>query len=721
MLVDQLTYIFSWYFYSFVFGLLGFLTIHLLLSWEKVGKLSQSTRVLSLEVNPSTLYAFSRFFGLAVFGFFSWLFFDLFPIPFTFIPLVVLLMFSLLFLFFFQHKRLDLSKSVIKELFFVEFLYFCVFLSSVLYLAYFPDATRPEDFMNLGFISSLIRGKTIPPQDMWFSGYSINYYYFGHFLNSILVLLSGVPVVIAFNLILANLISNVFIMAYGLVKEITKSSLYGILSSYLIVISGNLYLWFVLFRKGFINSNDFVNSVRFIAPDSSDFPSYSFWQSGLHANVFGIQVIILALFFGFLIIKSPRINAQTFFEKVFRIKFKYILFASFCLGLGFFTNSWDFVGIFLYFVFCFLFYFLREDPGLQSVDKSLKAQGFKRKNITDLFHAVVVLSLCLLVSMALFSLFFSNAPLSSIYGVGFSYNKSGPLNIFIMFGVFLVPIFVWFLSLLRSYFKATGVFCWDSTELFLLSLLFVSFILILFPDVLYVKDYLIVDAPTFSRSNTVWKLWYQAWILLSVGVPILVWYLHSKSLKALLLFLIILSGSLYPMYFFTAKMLETADTAVNTLTLDATYYLGKSNPDAYHALNFLNTLTPINNESELVLLDVPGIAYESSANILSSYTGIPTVLGWVGHEKVLRKPVDLIIQREYDVQRLYQSTSDIEILDLLDKYKITHFVISPNLYLKYGPIAGEYLKNFGKPVFISDTYIIYEVTLDKLPLNIGFL
>ncbi|MGB9724444.1 MAG: DUF2298 domain-containing protein [Chloroflexia bacterium] len=61
---------------------------------------------------------------------------------------------------------------------------------------------QPSD---LALLNGILQSRTLPPQDPWLSGYTINYYYFGYFLAASLTLLSGLPSSITFNLNLALL------------------------------------------------------------------------------------------------------------------------------------------------------------------------------------------------------------------------------------------------------------------------------------------------------------------------------------------------------------------------------------------------------------------------------------------------------------------------------------------------------------------------------------
>ena len=62
-----------------------------------------------------------------------------------------------------------------------------------------PQPENTEKFMDLAFLSSIMRAAHLPPPDPWLAGYPINYYYFGHFLLATLAKLLDTAPQIAFN------------------------------------------------------------------------------------------------------------------------------------------------------------------------------------------------------------------------------------------------------------------------------------------------------------------------------------------------------------------------------------------------------------------------------------------------------------------------------------------------------------------------------------------
>src|SRR5258707_2018570 len=78
-----------------------------------------------------------------------------------------------------------------------------IFLGMVFLLgwirSYGPDIHSFEMFMDEGFLSAIMRSPHFPPNDMWLSGYPINYYYYAHFTIATLAKFLGQAPSIAFN------------------------------------------------------------------------------------------------------------------------------------------------------------------------------------------------------------------------------------------------------------------------------------------------------------------------------------------------------------------------------------------------------------------------------------------------------------------------------------------------------------------------------------------
>ncbi len=106
-----------------------------------------------------------------------------------------------------------------------------LFLIAFGFMAFFraanPDITGTEKPMELMFIDGIMNSPTFPPRDLWLSGYSISYYYFGYVMTSMLAMFTGLPATIAFNLMIALIFSLSAVGAYGILYNLLASRIEG--------------------------------------------------------------------------------------------------------------------------------------------------------------------------------------------------------------------------------------------------------------------------------------------------------------------------------------------------------------------------------------------------------------------------------------------------------------------------------------------------------------
>jgi len=77
-----------------------------------------------------------------------------------------------------------------------------------------------EKFLDFGLVRALERAPTLPPEDMWFAGRPVRYYYGGHMLTVLLGTLTGTSGRFAYNLGLAGFYATLVVAAYGLAGAI---------------------------------------------------------------------------------------------------------------------------------------------------------------------------------------------------------------------------------------------------------------------------------------------------------------------------------------------------------------------------------------------------------------------------------------------------------------------------------------------------------------------
>jgi uncharacterized membrane protein len=145
----------------------------------------------------------------------------------------------------------------------------------------------------------------------------------------------------------------------------------------------------------------------------------------------------------------------------------------------------------------------------------------------------------------------------------------------------------------------------------------------------------------------------------------------AATVVILLSTLLILAGLVYPAMAIPKRAAEYGSAP----TLDGTAYLSQAHPDDYAAIAWLNE----NVRGAPVILESPGDRFRAYIyeGRVSALTGLPTLLGWAGHESQWRGNYDEQGRREPDIEKLYTSLVPSEVLTLLNKYDITYVYVGP--------------------------------------------
>ena len=200
-------------------------------------------------------------------------------------------------------------------------------------------------------------------------------------------------------------------------------------------------------------------------------------------------------------------------------------------------------------------------------------------------------------------------------------------------------------------------------------------------------------ADTFgTRMNTVFKFYYQTWALWGVATACMIgWMLDEAALGipfrvvvGASTALLVLAGLAYPVMAISTQ----GDRAHPTL--DGTAWVAQQSPDDDAAIRWLNE----NVQGAPVILEAPGQSYHSELSRVSAFTGLPTVLGWPGHELQWRGDFVEAGRREPDVKKIYTTREPGEALTLMTKYAISYVYVGPAeraMFPAYGLNKFEYM------------------------------
>jgi YYY domain-containing protein len=254
----------------------------------------------------------------------------------------------------------------------------------------------------------------------------------------------------------------------------------------------------------------------------------------------------------------------------------------------------------------------------------------------------------------------------------------------------------------------TGSVPADPSTTFVLWITLMGLALTFSVEFVYLRD-------TFgTRMNTVFKFYYQAWVLLSLSGAYAVFYVLQGSLMrrprsrparwgrlvwALVLLALFGMSAVYPL----VASYNKAGGYQAAPTLDGTAYMAEHHPDDHAAIEWLNE----NVEGAPGIVEATGGSYSYFARV-SAQTGLPTVLGWGGHELQWRGNYDEAGRREPDISTIYESLDPDLTLTLLDKYGIKYVYVGDLERQKYPQLTMAKFDQLFDVAYRNDSVTIYE-------------
>ena len=119
------------------------------------------------------------------------------------------------------------------------------FLVMVAFRAANPGITPAggEQFLHFGLVNAIERANSLPPEDMWFAGRELKYYYGTQLQVASLSMLTGTPLRYGFNLGIATFYGMLFVVAYGVGGAVVRRQghsyrLGGVLTAFFVALAG---------------------------------------------------------------------------------------------------------------------------------------------------------------------------------------------------------------------------------------------------------------------------------------------------------------------------------------------------------------------------------------------------------------------------------------------------------------------------------------------------
>ena len=619
-----------------------------------------------------------------------------------------------------------------------ELLFTLFFLIWTYFAGFHPAAYGTEKFMDYGFMMAMMRSDTLPAKDLWYAGGTLNYYYGGQYFAVFLTKLTGTQVAQTYHLMRTMVAGFAYALPFTLVRQMVLdirerevkhreglAVLGGVLAGAGVSLAGNMHYVVVgkflpLIRKLFqLPEGDytywFPNSTRYIGyyPAGNDktiheFPSYSFVLGDLHAHVVNVMFVLTVICLIYAMVQkykqgvyfSGEKQPETYNKKFYRsiiieaLLEPYVWMFSFFIGLFHWTNYWDFVIYFVMGGFGIIYCNYLKFSCFENQKQRLKMTG-----IVSLLHAVWVW-----IWGGIFALPFTLQFETMVNGVAFAQNHSRPYQWWLIWGLpFLVAVF-YMICVFRD--RKNGEILPESSDFFGVILGVSAIGLIWIPELVYVRD---IYEKEYARSNTMFKLTYQAFIMFGILMGyafVRLWMEKKHIIRKMIVSVGFVCFAGCCCYIGTAvhAWFGQVWNPKQYQGLDATAFLEKKFSEDAQAIRWLNA----NIEGNSVVLEANGDSYSDFERV-SSMTGLPTILGWYVHEWLWRGGTEELNQRSGLVAEVYTSDDEAMIRSILEEYQVKYIFVGKMEREKYENLNEAMLKSLGKIVFQdenSGTYIL---------------
>jgi YYY domain-containing protein len=605
-----------------------------------------------------------------------------------------------------------------------EVVFAVVFFGMALLVAYSPEVWGTEKPMDMAFINATNASTSFPPHDPWMAGEDLNYYYLGHLSMAMVLKVMGSAPDEGYNLavaLIAGLSAVAVFTLGGTLWAAARPRLAGVRGGPVAAGVAAVVVCIVLGNLAGVRAwidaaappgdYDWFAPSRVVPGTINEFPWFSFTLQDLHAHVLALPFTVLALTFALqVVLVGPRGDA------VWRGVGE-ALAAGLAVGALYPVNSWSYpvaagllvlaIGtwvrspesagrrvyaatwlalVLAASVVLLLPFWLSFDPaakGIGAVDERRSFGAFvgDQALLYGIFAGVISAAFVARVLAARWPLRTFVWSLVAVLFAG-SLLATGGLA-----GPFAIA------ALLAVALEALVSRRLDAPERFFWLLVAGGLICVLTPELVYVRD--AFAGSDLYRMNTVFKLGYQAWLLLAVAaacalpwagawLPSRAWPLWATGTAVLLLL-----GAVYPY----AGTYARKDGFRRAPTLDGLAWLRERAPGDPAAIDWLRARTP----GSAVVLEAVGEDYSAFGHArISTFTGRATVLGWPGHELQWdHEPGN----RQADVNTLYTTTDLVVARQLVSRYGIGYVVFGPLERTTYGDAGLAKWDDLGDRVF----------------------
>lgn len=647
--------------------------------------------------NFRSAYAVSKLLGLLLFGYLIWLLSTARFLDFQNIFFIkILLVFTVCVAVFLLIKnwppewRSKKGGNNIASLLLIEAFWIILYFAYLWLRSHNAEIHGTERFMDMAFFKASSMANYFPPTDPWRAGYPINYYYYGHYLFSLVSNISGVGANYAYTFTLGIIFSSASMLSLAFVRDFVSSRIFAPLASFFVVVSGTAAFGACIVKTAGICS--YVKSTRLYEPSYiiNEIPSYSFTVGDLHAHLIALPFFLLALFF-----------LRELFERE-RVSYGFIgILAVVLASLGM-ANPWDFVSLAMMVFLIVVFKIFRS----------------KEKNF---IAKIAFLGFVSIILMLPFLAYFE----SGASGIGFAplfVSKHGspsdqqyPTPFLGWLGIWggFIAVLALCVAILRKKFF--------NTKNFSALMVFAGALLLIGVELFFVRDIYSLANPPYFRANTVFKFGFHAWTLFSLAAMILsaeAFREYKSKILSVAITALVFIGLFYPI----RAINEFYFSSFSPKTLDGALFLKALYPDDYAAIDWLEK----NVNERKVLVEAAGDSYTDYGRI-GVFSGMINPINWLTHEWGWRfkpenspeansgAPVESgwskIATASGEVRQIYESKNIEETRSLLQKYGAKFVYIGDIERKEYPNLVESKFHQLGQVIFSSGNSKMFRIDI----------
>jgi YYY domain-containing protein len=236
-----------------------------------------------------------------------------------------------------------------------------------------------------------------------------------------------------------------------------------------------------------------------------------------------------------------------------------------------------------------------------------------------------------------------------------------------------------------------------------LAMILTGALLLAGPEYLFLRDVF------NSRMNTVFKFYFQTWILWGLAAAFGIGYLMTflrgarREIFSAAMVVVLLPG----LYYLYGGLLSRTGSFSSAPTLNGMAYYTQAYPNDWAAMQWLEQ----HASGSPVILEGSQGAYwtEGPSSRFAMMTGLPTLMGWANHEAQWRGAgFSQVSARQDEIKTIYQTSDWKTAAALLDKYQVKYVIVSNWEKTWYRPVNTNKFDRNMTPVFSSGDVTIYQ-------------